>query len=93
MAALLRRTGPGTRLSLIIGFSVAALFLFFTLLLSQKASQQLEKLALGGLQNQSSAIVDMVQMFNTSLSEETARSLREKGNHLTERVSLFRLNR
>ena len=70
MIALFRRTGLGTKLSLITGISVAVLFLLFTSLLSQRASQQLEKLAVEDLQNQSSAIVDMVQMFNTSLTEE-----------------------
>lgn len=35
-----------------------------------KASQQLEALAVEDLHNQSTGMVDMVQMFNTSLSEE-----------------------
>lgn len=38
MIALYHRTGPGTKLSLITGIRVVALFL-----LSQKASQQIEK--------------------------------------------------
>jgi hypothetical protein len=50
--------------------SVAILFLFFTFLLSHKTSQQLEALAVEDLHNQSTGMVDMVQMFNTSLSEE-----------------------
>lgn len=65
-----RRTSLGAKLSLLTGISVAALFMFFTFLLSQKASQQLEALATEDLHNQSTGVVDMVQMFNTSLSEE-----------------------
>lgn len=65
-----RRAGLGTKLSLLTGVSVAMLFLFFTYLLSHKTSQQLESLAVEDLHNQSSGMVDMVQMFNTSLSEE-----------------------
>jgi hypothetical protein len=42
----------------------------FHFLLSQKASQQLEASAVEDLHNQSTGMVDMVQMFNTSLSEE-----------------------
>lgn len=66
----LRRAGLGTKLSLLTGMSVAILFLLFTFLLSHKASQQLEDLAVEDLHNQSTGMVDMVQMFNTSLSEE-----------------------
>jgi methyl-accepting chemotaxis protein len=70
MINFFRRTGLGTKLSLLTGVSVATLFLLFTFLLSHKASQQLEALALEDLQNQSTGVVDMVQMFNTSLGEE-----------------------
>lgn len=70
MINLFRRAGLGTKLSLLTGVSVAVLFLLFTFLLSQKASQQLEALAVEDLHNQSTGMVDMVQMFNTSLSEE-----------------------
>ena len=66
-----RRAGLGTKLSLLTGMSVAILFLLFTFLLSHKASQQLEDLAVEDLHNQSTGMVDMVQMFNTSLSEES----------------------
>ena len=88
MIALFRRTGLGTKLSLITGFSVAVLFLLFTLLLSQKASQQLEKLAVEDLQNQSSAIVDMVQMFNTSLTEEVESFTRLYNSFLPQPVGI-----
>lgn len=70
MINVFRRAGLGTKLSLLTGVSVATLFLLFTFLLSQKASQQLEALAVEDLHNQSTGMVDMVQMFNTSLSEE-----------------------
>ncbi|MGG5836047.1 Cache 3/Cache 2 fusion domain-containing protein, partial [Huaxiibacter chinensis] len=70
MINFFRRAGLGTKLSLLTGISVAALFLLFTLLLSHKASEQLETLAVEDLHNQSTGVVDMVQMFNTSLSEE-----------------------
>ncbi len=70
MINFFRRAGLGTKLSLLTGVSVAILFLFFTFLLSHKASQQLEALAVEDLHNQSAGMVDMVQMFNTSLSEE-----------------------
>ncbi|MEZ6875860.1 methyl-accepting chemotaxis protein [Enterobacter sp. KBR-315C3_2022] len=70
MITFFRRAGLGAKLSLLTGASVAILFLLFTLLLSQKASQQLETLAVEDLHNQSSGMVDMVEMFNTSLSEE-----------------------
>jgi methyl-accepting chemotaxis sensory transducer len=70
MITFFRRAGLGAKLSLLTGASVAILFLMFTLLLSQKASQQLETLAVEDLHNQSSGMVDMVEMFNTSLSEE-----------------------
>jgi methyl-accepting chemotaxis protein len=70
MINFFRRAGLGTKLSLLTGISVAALFLLFTFLLSHKASEQLETLAVEDLHNQSTGVVDMVQMFNTSLSEE-----------------------
>jgi methyl-accepting chemotaxis protein len=70
MINFFRRAGLGTKLSLLTGVSVAILFLLFTFLLSHKASQQLEALAVEDLHNQSTGMVDMVQMFNTSLSEE-----------------------
>ncbi|AMX07040.1 chemotaxis protein [Enterobacter asburiae] len=70
MINFFRRAGLGSKLSLLTGVSVATLFLLFTFLLSQKASQQLEALAVEDLHNQSTGMVDMVQMFNTSLSEE-----------------------
>lgn len=70
MINFFRRSGLGTKLSLLTGTSVATLFLLFTFLLSQKASQQLEALAVEDLHNQSTGVVDMVEMFNTSLSEE-----------------------
>lgn len=70
MISFFRRAGLGTKLSLLTGVSVAILFLLFTFLLSHKASQQLESLAVEDLHNQSTGMVDMVEMFNTSLSEE-----------------------
>ncbi|HKS33263.1 MAG TPA: Cache 3/Cache 2 fusion domain-containing protein [Enterobacteriaceae bacterium] len=88
MIALFRRTGLGTKLSLITGISVAVLFLLFTSLLSQRASQQLEKLAVEDLQNQSSAIVDMVQMFNTSLTEEVESFTRLYNSFLPQPISV-----
>ena len=70
MITFFRRAGLGTKLSLLTGASVATLFLLFTFLLSHNASQQLEDLAVEDLHNQSTGMVDMVEMFNTSLSEE-----------------------
>ncbi|ARD62845.1 methyl-accepting chemotaxis protein [Kosakonia radicincitans DSM 16656] len=70
MRAFLSRTGLGAKLSLMTGASVATLFLLFTFLMSNKASQQLETLAMEDLHNQSTGVVDMVEMFNSSLSEE-----------------------
>ncbi|ASV53778.1 Methyl-accepting chemotaxis protein [Lelliottia jeotgali] len=70
MINFFRRAGLGAKLSLLTGVSVAILFLLFTFLLSHKASQQLEALAVEDLHNQSTGVVDMVQMFNTSLGEE-----------------------
>ena len=69
MITFFRRAGLGTKLSLLTGASVATLLLF-TFLLSHNASQQLEDLAVEDLHNQSTGMVDMVEMFNTSLSEE-----------------------
>jgi len=70
MSTFFSRIGLGTKLSLLTGTSVAVLFLVFTFLLSNKASQQLENLALEDLHNQSTGVQDMVEMFNNSLSEE-----------------------
>ncbi|VAL23126.1 methyl-accepting chemotaxis sensory transducer [Enterobacter hormaechei] len=70
MITFFRRAGLGTKLSLLTGASVATLFLLFTFLLSHNASQQLEDLAVEDLHNQSTGMVDMVEMYNTSLSEE-----------------------
>jgi methyl-accepting chemotaxis protein len=70
MSTSFSRIGLGTKLSLLTGTSVAVLFLVFTFLLSNKASQQLETLAMEDLHNQSSGVQDMVEMFNSSLSEE-----------------------
>ncbi|MGK9175839.1 Cache 3/Cache 2 fusion domain-containing protein [Yokenella regensburgei] len=70
MSTFFSRIGLGTKLSLLTGTSVAVLFLIFTFLLSNKASQQLQTLALEDLHNQSTGVQDMVEMFNSSLSEE-----------------------
>ncbi len=70
MIKTLRQPGLGAKLSLLTGFSVAALFLLFTFALSQRASQQLESLALEDLHNQVSGVSDMAQMFDSSLSAE-----------------------
>ncbi|MGY5958771.1 Methyl-accepting chemotaxis protein [Kosakonia sp. BK9b] len=70
MSAFIRRASLGAKLSLLTGASVATLFLLFTFLMSNNASQQLEKLAMEDLHNQSTGVVDMVEMFNSSLSEE-----------------------
>ena len=72
MNALFGRWGLGAKLSLITGITVAVLFFLFTLALSHKASQQLESLALEDLHNQTTSVVDMVQMFDSSLNEEVA---------------------
>ncbi len=66
----LRYPGLGAKLSLLTGLSVALLFLLFTFALSQRASQQLESLALEDLHNQVSGVSDMAQMFDSSLSAE-----------------------
>ena len=70
MSTFFSRIGLGTKLSLLTGTSVAVLFLVFTFLLSNKASQQLETLAVEDLHNQSTGVQDMVEMFNSSLSED-----------------------
>ncbi len=70
MITFFRRAGLGTKLSLLTGLSVATLFLLFTFLLSYNTSQKLKALAIEDLHNQSTGVVDMVQMFNTSLTEE-----------------------
>lgn len=70
MIKTLRHPGLGAKLSLLTGFSVALLFLLFTFALSQRASQQLEDLALEDLNNQVSGVSDMAQMLDSSLSAE-----------------------
>lgn len=70
MKAIFQRIGLGTKLSLFTGISVACLFLTFTLVLSHQASQQLESLAREDLKSQTSGVVDMVQMFDATLTEE-----------------------
>lgn len=87
MINFFRRSGLGTKLSLLTGTSVATLFLLFTFLLSQKASQQLEALAVEDLHNQSTGVVDMVEMFNTSLSEEVESYTKLFGTFLPQPLS------
>lgn len=70
MRPLFIRTGLGAKLSLLTGISVAALFLLFTFLMSNKASQLQETLAMEDLRNQTTGVVSMVEMFNSSISEE-----------------------
>jgi len=70
MSPLFIRTGLGAKLSLLTGISVAALFLLFTFLMSNKASQLQETLAMEDLRNQTTGVVSMVEMFNSSISEE-----------------------
>lgn len=72
MTLFFRRWGLGAKLSLLTGLAVALLFLLFTLALSHKASQQLEALATEDLHNQTTSVVDMVQMFDSSLNAEVA---------------------
>ncbi|MFN1128878.1 methyl-accepting chemotaxis protein [Lelliottia nimipressuralis] len=88
MINFFRRSGLGAKLSLLTGVSVATLFLLFTFLLSHKASQQLEALAVEDLHNQSTGIVDMVQMFNTSLSEEVESYTKLFGTFLPQPLSI-----
>lgn len=70
MKTIFQRIGLGTKLSLFAGLSFACLFLTFTLVLSHQASQQLESLAREDLKSQASGVVDMVQMFDATLTEE-----------------------
>ena len=72
MTLSFQRWGLGAKLSFLTGVAVAALFLLFTFALSHKASEQLEALALEDLHNQTTSVVDMAQMFDSSLSEEVA---------------------
>ncbi|WP_312458140.1 Cache 3/Cache 2 fusion domain-containing protein [Pseudescherichia sp.] len=88
MNALIRRAGLGTKLSLLTGVSVAALFLLFTSLMSHKASQQLEALAIEDLHNQATGVADMVEMFSSSLSEEVERYTRQFSTFIPQPVSL-----
>jgi methyl-accepting chemotaxis protein len=88
MSTFFRRTGLGTKLSLLTGISVAALFLIFTSLLSNKASQQLEILAMEDLHNQSTGVQDMVEMFNSSLSEEVESYTRLFSSFLPQPVTI-----
>ena len=88
MSTFFRRTGLGTKLSLLTGTSVAVLFLLFTLLLSNKASQQLETLAMEDLHNQSTGVQDMVEMFNSSLSEEVESYTRLFNSFLPQPVAI-----
>ncbi|WP_437886856.1 methyl-accepting chemotaxis protein [Phytobacter sp. V91] len=90
MSTFFRRIGLGTKLSLLTGISVAALFLLFTSLLSNKASQQLESLAMEDLHNQSTGVLDMVEMFNSSLSEEVESYTRLFNSFLPQPVSIDR---
>ncbi|WP_130099563.1 methyl-accepting chemotaxis protein [Siccibacter turicensis] len=70
MTTFFRQLGLGAKLSLLTGSTVAILFLLFTWTLSQQASKQLESLALEDLHNQTTGVVDMAVMFNSSLTEE-----------------------
>ena len=88
MNALIRRAGLGTKLSLLTGVSVAALFLLFTSLMSHKASQQLEALATEDLHNQATGVADMVEMFSSSLSDEVERYTRQFSTFIPQPVSL-----
>ncbi|WP_312412054.1 Cache 3/Cache 2 fusion domain-containing protein [Pseudescherichia sp.] len=88
MNALIRRAGLGTKLSLLTGVSVAALFLLFTSLMSHKASQQLEALAVEDLHSQATGVADMVEMFSSSLSEEVERYTRQFSTFIPQPVAL-----
>lgn len=88
MNVLIRRAGLGTKLSLLTGVSVAALFLLFTSLMSHKASQQLEALATEDLHNQATGVADMVEMFSSSLSDEVERYTRQFSTFIPQPVSL-----
>ena len=88
MNALIQRAGLGTKLSLLTGVSVAVLFLLFTSLMSHKASQQLEALAVEDLHNQATGVTDMVEMFSSSLSDEVERYTRQFNTFIPQPVSL-----
>jgi methyl-accepting chemotaxis protein len=68
----LRTLGLGTKLSLLIGIGVALLFILFTLVLSNRASEQLQATALENLHSRVNGINDMAQLFDSSLSEEVS---------------------
>ncbi len=72
MKTLFQHFGLGTKLSLLTGISFACLFLTFTLIISQQASHQLEAMAREDLKSQTSGVVDMVQMFDATLTEEVS---------------------
>lgn len=72
MIKRLRALGLGTKLSLMIGSSVALLFILFTLVLSHRASVQLQAVAMDNLESQVSGVNDMAQMFDSALSEEVS---------------------
>ena len=93
MSTFFSRIGLGTKLSLLTGTSVAVLFLVFTFLLSNKASQQLETLAVEDLHNQSTGVQDMVEMFNSSLSEEVESYTRLFNSFLPQPVTIDQAQR
>ncbi|SFT93997.1 Methyl-accepting chemotaxis protein [Kosakonia arachidis] len=93
MSTFFSRIGLGTKLSLLTGISVAVLFLIFTFLLSNKASQQLETLAVEDLHNQSTGVQDMVEMFNSSLSEEVESYTRLFNSFLPQPVTIDQTQR
>ncbi|WP_312229516.1 Cache 3/Cache 2 fusion domain-containing protein [Pseudescherichia sp.] len=88
MNALIQRAGLGTKLSLLTGISVAALFLLFTSLMSHKASQQLEALAIEDLHSQATGVADMVEMFSSSLSDEVERYTRQFSTFIPQPIVL-----
>ncbi|CAM7411261.1 Methyl-accepting chemotaxis protein (MCP) [Phytobacter diazotrophicus] len=93
MSTFFSRIGLGTKLSLLTGTSVAVLFLVFTFLLSNKACQQLETLAVEDLHNQSTGVQDMVEMFNSSLSEEVESYTRLFSSFLPQPVTIDQAQR
>ncbi|MBS1203976.1 MAG: methyl-accepting chemotaxis sensory transducer [Proteobacteria bacterium] len=93
MSTFFSRIGLGTKLSLLTGTSVAVLFLVFTFLLNNKASQQLETLAVEDLHNQSTGVQDMVEMFNSSLSEEVESYTRLFNSFLPQPVTIDQTQR
>ncbi|MHB9318526.1 methyl-accepting chemotaxis protein [Phytobacter diazotrophicus] len=93
MSTFFSRIGLGTKLSLLTGTSVAVLSLIFTFLLSNKASQQLETLAVEDLHNQSTGVQDMVEMFNSSLSEEVESYTRLFSSFLPQPVTIDQAQR